>query len=48
VIEFQDFSVKEGNNGSGRVAGQELSCEWVCEEIVVCVLFIFPQDMFED
>jgi len=48
LIEFLDFSVKEVNNGSGRVAGLELSCEWVCEEIVPCVLFISPQGMIED
>src|SRR5712671_4543910 len=47
LIVFLDFAVKEGNNGSGRVAVLELSCEWVCEEIVVCVVFIFPQGMTE-
>ena len=46
-IEVLDLLLKHGENGGWRVAGLELGCEWMGEEIFLCLFFVFFQGIIE-
>jgi len=48
LIEFLYALLKYGKNGAGRLAGLELSCEWMGKKIVLCVLFVGFQGIIEN
>ena len=48
MIELLNLLLKHGENGSGRVAGLELGCEGVCEEVLLCMFFVRFQGIIED
>ena len=40
--------LKYGEDGAGRLASLELSCEWMGKNIVLCVLFVGSQGIIEN
>ena len=40
--------VKEGENGSRRVAGLKLRRKWMCKKIMVCAFFVCLQSVIEN
>ena len=40
--------MKDGDNGTGRIARLELGSEWMCKQVVLSPLLVFVQSIIDD
>jgi hypothetical protein len=48
LVELLDLFLKDGENGTRRVAGLELCGKWMSNKVLFCTLFVCVQGIVED